>query len=186
MGLTNDLIDPLNCNSVDPVITLLAGPFRTRPNNWSRSTFKNGNNHSIIVRVEFDDASFLFTGDMEDKGLESVIEHYGKLENGMLDTDIYQVGHHGSHNATSDDLVEAITPNAAIISCGRWNFGLGTNKKFNTYSYGHPRQLTIQLLEQGIRTTPAAGGSGTGRTDLRGASRCLLRYLRPGRSRPGN
>jgi competence protein ComEC len=150
MGLTNDLIDPLNCDSVDPVIKLLAGHFETRPSNWSRTSYKKGNNQSIIVRVEFEEASFLFTGDMEEKGLETVIEHYGKLENGMLDTDIYQVGHHGSHNATTSDLVEANSPNAAIISCGRWNFGLGANKKYNTYSYGHPRESIIKILEQGI------------------------------------
>ncbi len=151
MGLTNDLIDPLNCDSVDPEVTLLSGRFDSKPSNWNNSNYKNGNNHSIIVRIQFDNASFLFTGDMEEEGLEKIIEHYGKLENGILDTDIYQVGHHGSNNATTKDLVEAITPSAAIISCGRWNFGLGTNKKFNTYSYGHPRKSVVQLLEQSIK-----------------------------------
>ncbi len=146
-GITNALIDPIACDSVDPKITLLTGAFMDKPTNWTNGDYKNGNNHSVLVRIDFGKSSFLFTGDMEDSALETVINHYGNSALGMLDTDIYQAGHHGSKNATIPELVEAMTPYASVISCGVWNSGLGGTSKFNTYNYGHPSKQTIVTLE---------------------------------------
>ena len=149
-GITNALIDPISCDKVDPKITLLSGRFDTKPEEWPEKEFDNGNNHSIVVRIDFGASSFLFTGDLEDNALGEVVAFYGKEANGMLDTDIYQVGHHGSYNATTQDFLTAMSPEAAVISCGWWSYGLEGDDHFNTYSYGHPRKTLVEGLEFNI------------------------------------
>jgi competence protein ComEC len=64
-----------------------------------------------------------------------------------LDVDVYEVGHHGSHNATTDELLSAMTPEIAIISCGRWTDGRSeAGNPFTTWKYGHPRAETVDRL----------------------------------------
>jgi len=149
-GYTDSIIDPLDCDEVDPVITLFAGRFDTRPAGWTSTAFKNGNNHSLVIRAEFGSASFLFTGDLEETGLRTLVMHYDSAN--VLDSDVLHVGHHGSHNATTSELLAEVTASHAVISCGRWNYGLGPDdpSTFNTYKYGHPRIVTIELLAASI------------------------------------
>jgi competence protein ComEC len=154
-GVTDTIIDPLHCGSVDPKIILLSGRFPTRPAGWSRTNYKNLNNHSIVIKVIFDHASFLFTGDLEEDGISQLLKTYNATN--MLDVDILRVGHHGSDNAITTEFINAVTPSHAVISCGQWYYGRGTSGKFNTYSYGHPRISTLDLLSTkitGERSTP--------------------------------
>ena len=65
------------------------------------------------------------------------------------DVDVLQVGHHGSNNATTQALLDAVTPNVAVINVGRWNYGM-PNQPFTTFLYGHPRQSTLDLLQGSI------------------------------------
>ena len=67
----------------------------------------------------------------------------------MLDVDVLQVGHHGSNNATTQALLDAVTPNVAVINVGRWNWG-SPNQPLTTFLYGHPRQGTLDLLQGSI------------------------------------
>ena len=48
--------------------------------NWTQGDLDNRNNHSIVVRVDFGDASFLFTGDLEEAGIETLLDYYGYYE----------------------------------------------------------------------------------------------------------
>src|SRR5262249_40645746 len=71
--------------------------------------------------------------------------------------DVYQVGHHGSNNATTAELLAAVTPQIAVIPVGEWDFGKGTKALFTTFAYGHPRKATVDLLNSsisGTRNTP--------------------------------
>ena len=70
----------------------------TQPEEWSKSDFKEENNHSLVIRVQFGGSKFLFPGDMQDAAIESLVERYqGKP---TLDVDVYQVSHHGAENGT--------------------------------------------------------------------------------------
>ncbi len=140
-GVTDTIIDPLNCDQVDPKIILLSGSFTKKPAGWTASTWNNGNNHSVVIKVLFGKASFLFTGDLETDGIKKVLNTYNPS---MLDVDILRVGHHGAANATTTAYLDAVTPEYAIISCGKWTYGK-TGGKFNTYAYGHPR---VNILDQ--------------------------------------
>ena len=104
-GLTNGDIDPLSCPSSDPQSRILSGRLDDNPG-WTNDDFQNKNNHSIVVRVDFGESSFLFTGDLETHAIELLVDYYWESE--TLDVDIYQVGHHGSHNGTTLKLLAAM------------------------------------------------------------------------------
>lgn len=142
-GLTDPVIDPIVCGDCDPVIRILSGRIDVNPG-WSLDAFDNKNNHSLVVRVDFGESSFLFTGDLEKDAIETMLAWYEDTD--MLDVDVYQVGHHGSNNGTTAPLLEAMTPELAVISCGPWTFGQNNNNNFTTYAYGHPRKDALDLL----------------------------------------
>ena len=71
---------------------------------------------------------FLVTGDM-DTVVEGRLVKYG----GLPDTELLVVGHHGSRYAASEELLQAIQPELAVISVG-----------YNTY--GHPAEETLGRL----------------------------------------
>ena len=88
------------------------------------------NDYSVVVRVVYGDTSILLTGDCTTLG------EYEMIFNGVdLDSDILVVGHHGSEYSTSRDFLEAVDPEIAIISCGRYN------------TYGHPSAAVMSRLD---------------------------------------
>ena len=141
-GLTDGELDPFNCGSVDPQVHVLAGAHEVNPG-WPEGDFTNQNNHSLVTRIDFDEASFLFMGDLEEAAIESLLERYGESSSGALNTDILQVGHHGSNNATTAPLLRAVTPNVAVIAVGEWTFGRGSAARFTTFAFGHPRANVV-------------------------------------------
>ena len=91
---------------------------------------KNTNNTSIIARLVFGENSFLFTGDAY-KSVEREL-----LEGGAeVDSDVLKVGHHGSKTSSCKEFIEAVSPEIAVIQCGKDN------------PYGHPHPETLQTLE---------------------------------------
>ena len=147
-GITDSIIDPIDCPNADPHITLFSGRFETQPAGWSATDFKNYNNHSLVIKVVFGKSSFLFTGDLETKGIQSIVDEYSSTN--ALDADVLMVGHHGAANATTDAYLKEVTPLYAVISCGQWDAGKGGTDKFTTWYYGHPRINTINLLDEYI------------------------------------
>ncbi|MEG1426444.1 MAG: ComEC/Rec2 family competence protein [Oscillospiraceae bacterium] len=89
------------------------------------------NEYSIILKLVYGDSSFLFTGDAQ-------IEAFSQLTNAGYhpDADILKVGHHGSADATNGEILDAVTPKIAVISCGDDN------------DYGHPHKEVLGLLEK--------------------------------------
>lgn len=146
-GLVNPAIDPLQCSSCDPEIRVLSGNLKVNPG-WPKADFENANNHSLVIRVDFGESSFLFTGDLEEPAIETMVDYYEGTD--VLDVDVYQVGHHGSYNGTTTSLIDATTPDMAVISCGHWDDGKDPPQQFSTYAYGHPRASLIEMLEDGI------------------------------------
>jgi len=151
-GVTDSVIEPLHCSVISPQITVLSGRFATKPAGWRSSDFSNENNHSLVIRVQFGKASFLFSGDLETAGDSQLVNYYGN--NSLLDVDVWKVSHHAAVNGTSAALLAAITPQYAVIFCGQWNYGIGPPiKTFSTYAYGHPRIVTLDALQQSIAGT---------------------------------
>jgi competence protein ComEC len=143
-GLTDADIDPVACPDQDPDIRILQGSFRDEDPGWSPGDYGNQNNHSLVTRVGFGTASFLFTGDLEVAGIELLVDYYNETaaSRQLLNVDVLQVGHHGSYNATQQ-LLTAVTPRVAVIPVGFWQSSL-------TFGYGHPRRYTVELLASNI------------------------------------
>ncbi len=145
-GVTSADIDPINCTggATNPEIHILSADLDTDPG-WDESgdDFDNPNNHSLVVRVEFGAASFLFTGDLEEPAIETMVLYYeDEGQPDMLNVDVYQVGHHGSRNGTTDWLMDAMSPRVAIISMSAWDVrGARTG-----YGYGHPTRRAYNML----------------------------------------
>lgn len=149
-GLTDSFIDPIQCGTVDPKIRILHARLGENPG-WSNEAFGNKNNHSLVTRVDFGEASFLFTGDLEKEAIDDMVSFYEDEEPNPLDVDVYEVGHHGSHNGTTVELASMISPEIAVVSMGKWDFGRKPFKRFTTFAYGHPRRGVIDMLSLAIQ-----------------------------------
>ena len=89
---------------------------------------KNLNNSSAMIRLDYRESTFLFTGDAEKEELKTVKSD--------VSADVLKVGHHGSRNANPKDFLEKVDPQIAVISCGADN------------EYGHPHKETLEWLDQ--------------------------------------
>jgi competence protein ComEC len=154
-ALTNDAIDPIRCDDVDPIVEALWGALGSSPG-WPDGAFENQNNHSVVLRLRVGRGAVLATGDLEEHGIASMI-----ARGAALDADVWHVGHHGSHNGVSDELLAAATPAAAVISMGRAD----REERWSAWQYGHPRAATIDALERRVAlgrvpvTVPVADGA---------------------------
>ncbi len=84
------------------------------------------NDSSLVVRLDFLNSSFLFTGDISSK-IEKEILNSGQI----LKADVLKVAHHGSKTSSSPDFLAKVNPTLAVISCG----------KDNPYNHPHPEVL---------------------------------------------
>lgn len=137
-GLTNDIIDPVagcEASKVDPEITALWG--RVDSDHYS----DNANDHSVVLRINYGKSSVLLSGDLELEGLDHLGRKY-QANPGVLDVDVYVVGHHGSKNATAPHLMKAMTPKIALISAGPY----GRNHDWTARRYGHPNIKAVNKL----------------------------------------
>ncbi|MBQ2264829.1 MAG: MBL fold metallo-hydrolase, partial [Oscillospiraceae bacterium] len=91
------------------------------------------NNTSLVLRVDYEDVSCLFTGDMEEPEEEEIL-----ASGADLDVDYLKVGHHGARTSSSEAFLAAVTPQYAAISCGEGN------------DYGHPTPEALERL--GVHT----------------------------------
>lgn len=151
------VISGTGCGTTKPKLTLLWGGLLGQ-GSWTAEDFGNGNNHSVVVRVDYGKSSMLITGDLEERGIKDLLAR--NAGSGILDVGGYVVGHHGSYNATSVELLQAMTPEWAVIEVGP-----STRKASKTaYSYGHPRNSVVTDLLAGVSGTrptvykPAATG----------------------------
>ena len=90
------------------------------------------NDASLIIHATYGERSFLLTGDAEEDGEESLLEHYTT----ELKCDVFSAGHHGSKTSNSPELLSYARPTYVVISCGEGN------------SYGHPHQEALDVFEE--------------------------------------
>ncbi len=142
-GLTGAVISPVHCSAapgggVDPQITALWGRVDPSAGSWTQ----NQNNDSVVVKVGFGSASFLFMGDLEQEGIAAMLDSYS-ADTSIFASDVLKVGHHGSKNGTTADLLKAVHPQLAVIGAGDETLSHAT---FSAYSFAHPNKVAIDLL----------------------------------------
>ena len=89
------------------------------------------NERGLMVRVSQGDFDTLITGDAPAALERQLIESFD-----LPDIECLVVGHHGSATSTCDQLLDALTPETAVISVGENN------------TYGHPTQAVLERLEE--------------------------------------
>ncbi|HBN08291.1 MAG TPA: MBL fold metallo-hydrolase [Cyanobacteria bacterium UBA8530] len=123
--------------------------------------FSDENDKSLVLRLTYQNNRFLFPGDAE-------LDSWTQMKNrdrALLEADVLKVAHHGSRNGTNQAVLDCVSPDYAVISCGRGN------------NYGHPHAETLSLLS-GAKVQVF-------RTDEAGTIRCqsdgdVLRFFAEG------
>ncbi|MGL4572321.1 MAG: ComEC/Rec2 family competence protein [Clostridium sp.] len=92
---------------------------------------KDLNNYSPIIKIQYGNNSFLFTGDAE-----KLEENYVLDKGYDIKADVLKLGHHGSTTSTSENFLKKVNPSIGIISCGIDN------------DYGHPHKETLKKLDK--------------------------------------
>jgi competence protein ComEC len=102
-------------------------------------TESDANNNSLVLRVVYGDVTFLMTGDIEEEG-RALVGRFPRAS-------VLKASHHGSRNGTDARLLREVSPDVAILSCGRGN------------PYGHPHRETMRLFREfGVKTYSTEGG----------------------------
>ena len=146
-------------NELEPIIRALAERYgtvvqtihtkETIPLNGAELTVfppvgesEEDNESGLTVLASAGERKLLITGDMDAARERSLLEAYP-----LPQVEYLVAGHHGSKTSTSEDLLDALTPEAVLISVG-------------SNSYGHPTEETLRRV--------AERGCGIYRTDLQG------------------
>lgn len=99
-----------------------AGPVPT-------GTAKDTNSYSVVSRLVFGQSSFLLTGDLPDAEEKKLLQ-----KNADLPARVLKVAHHGSKYSTTEEFLDKVRPDDAIISVGRNN------------RFGHPADEALDRL----------------------------------------
>jgi competence protein ComEC len=89
----------------------------------------NSDNKGIVLRLDDGVISFLFTGDIDAIGEFALISERSNLTSSVL-----KVAHHGSSSSTTEEFLNAVKPQIAVISVGENN------------RYNHPNEETLKRL----------------------------------------
>jgi competence protein ComEC len=92
-------------------------------------TAADTNNNSLVLRLVWQGASFLLTGDLEADG-ERLLLGSGQA----LPADVLKVAHHGSGGSSTAPFLAAVDPAYAVLSVGAGN------------PFGHPAQAVLDRL----------------------------------------
>lgn len=96
----------------------------------------DSNDASLVLSVEYGSFCGLFTGDLSighEKELLDVLEESGGED---MRYTLLKAGHHGSADATGEELLQRLRPSLVLLSYGQNN------------SYGHPHADTMARLER--------------------------------------
>ncbi|NJM25983.1 MAG: MBL fold metallo-hydrolase [Bacteroidia bacterium] len=138
-GATSAVIDPFDCGEINPEVRILWGQVLSNPG-WSKDDYDDENNHSVVCKIDYGQASIIMTGDLEIKAIGALLAKH--TATGIFDSDVYLVGHHGSKNGTTDAFLQAITPEIAVLSFGDYRREL----PWTAWAYGHPNKNIVKQL----------------------------------------
>lgn len=141
-GLTDAQIDPVQCGDLDPALTVFWGGLKQNTEGWEPKVFGNANNHSLVLRVDVGGHPVLVTGDLETEAIHALLAAHGST----LNSDVFLVGHHGSHNGTTMGLMKTLTPCMAVLSMG----AVSREEDWTAWAYGHPRKVAVQTVTAGL------------------------------------
>ena len=90
------------------------------------------NDNSIVMKLEYNKFSCLFTGDISKQIEQKLAKQYGN----ELKSTVLKVAHHGSKTSSDKDFIKTVSPKISLI-------GVGKNNKF-----GHPNEEVLKILKE--------------------------------------
>ena len=96
---------------------------------WISKDEEEINDTSIVLKLDFKNTSYLFTGDAT-KNVEL------KILEKDIKSDVLKVSHHGSSDASSAQFLKLVEPKYAIISVAKIN------------DYHHPHDITLKKINE--------------------------------------
>lgn len=97
-------------------------PFRSRG-------FREGNEGSMVLRLDHGGYKILLTGDLEGQGEDETLPYLG-------DVDVLKVAHHGSKSSTSDAFLRRTKPELCLVSAPAKS------------KYGHPHRAVLDRIRK--------------------------------------
>lgn len=98
------------------------------------------NDTSLIVRASYGDFSALYTGDITSRSERNIIKRAN------VASDLLKIAHHGSRDSSCVEFISAVTPQLAVISCGKDNV------------YNHPHiEVMNRLQDTNVLRTDIVG-----------------------------
>lgn len=96
------------------------------------NSYEEMNDFSVVSKITFGKTSVIITGDAETPAEKDMLN----VKGADYSADILKLGHHGSSTSSSEDWLEAVNPDYAVISCGISN------------KYNHPHKETLSKLDK--------------------------------------
>ncbi len=93
------------------------------------AAFDDLNDYSVVTRLDHGDISFLFTGDLSEKGEKALID-----SGADLDVTVLKAGHHGASTSSSREFLYKVKPSMVLIPVGKDN------------KYGHPSEDALKRM----------------------------------------
>lgn len=93
--------------------------------------YESLNDYSTVLKVVYEDSSFIITGDAEESSEKEMLAKGHDLK-----ADVLRVSHHGSRSSTIQPFLNEVNPKYGIIS-------VGTNNR-----YGHPHDEAVARLSR--------------------------------------
>ena len=104
--------------------------------------YTNENDNSLVMKLEIDGFSMLFTGDIEIEAENDLVNKYGN----SLKSDILKVSHHGSDTSSSKLFLSYVSPTYLLVSVGRNNFyGFPNNDNLCAYTNIYRTDLNYSI-----------------------------------------
>ena len=110
-------------------------------------TTESMNNASLILRLRYKGKTVLLCGDTNADGYS----HIFAANPGLLQANIFKVGHHGQADSVSEDLVRAVDP-SVIVCCASNDFRSNSSnpKTFETISRAAGEKPLVYLFQDGL------------------------------------
>lgn len=87
---------------------------------YDQEEAESDNDYSVCLQIVYDEKYYLFTGDLEAEGEESLVAENavgGKNEGLLHEVELYKAGHHGSKTSSTATLMNVIKPKVVCVCC---------------------------------------------------------------------